>query len=117
MTNAETSPTNTDAAALLREGLAAAKAGDRERARELLTRVVRLDDRNVTAWLWLSGVVDDLNHRELCLQTALRLDPQNEAVQRGLGQSRLEVGADRRPPRRRRHVEGRIGCDEGLEMA
>jgi tetratricopeptide (TPR) repeat protein len=84
MTDAETPPRSTEAAALLREGMAAAKSGDRERARELLTRVVKMDDRNVAAWLWLSGVVDDLNHREICLQTALKLDPQNEAVQRGL---------------------------------
>jgi len=90
MTHAEASPPDTDADALLREGMAAAKAGDRERARELLTRAVKLDDRNATAWLWLSGVVDDLNHREICLQTALKLDPQNEAIQRGLAHVRQQ---------------------------
>jgi len=84
MTTVENDSRGPDAAALLREGIAAAKAGNREQARELLTSVVKMDDHSVVAWLWLSGVVDDLNHREVCLQTAARLAPDNEAVQRGL---------------------------------
>jgi tetratricopeptide (TPR) repeat protein len=69
---------------LLREGIAAAKLGQHERARELLTRLVEQDERNVTAWLWLSSVVHDLNEREICLENVLTLDPDNEAARRGL---------------------------------
>ena len=90
MTHVESFPEDTEAATLLHEGIAAAKAGDRKSARELLTRAVKLDDRNASAWLWLSGVVEDINHREICLQTALRLDPQNEAIQRGLAHVRQQ---------------------------
>lgn len=90
MMAAEGQPPDADIAALLREGMAAARAGERERARELLTGVVQRDDRNAIAWLWLSGVVDDLNNRESCLQTALQIDPQNEAAQRGLAQVRRQ---------------------------
>lgn len=79
-----------DLPTLLSEGIAAAKAGDRQGARDLLARVVQMDDRNVTAWLWLSGVVDDLNYREVCLQTALKLDPGNAAARRGLTQVRQQ---------------------------
>ena len=75
---------------LLSAGIAAAKAGDREKARDLLTRVVQMDEKNVTAWLWLSGMENDLNQREVCLQTALRFDPANEAAQRGLAQVRRQ---------------------------
>lgn len=69
---------------LLRAGVAAARAGRREEARRLLARVVEQDERNVQAWLWLSGVVETLEERELCLENVLTLDPANDAARRGL---------------------------------
>jgi tetratricopeptide (TPR) repeat protein len=72
----------------LREGIAAAKAGQRERARELLMRVVEEDEENLAAWLWLSGVVDSLDDKEVCLENALELDPANEAARKGLAMVR-----------------------------
>jgi tetratricopeptide (TPR) repeat protein len=79
---------------LLREGIAAAKSGQRERARDLLMRVVEQDEENVTAWLWLSGVVDSLDEREVCLENVLALDPANAAARKGLAWVRRqkEVG-------------------------
>ena len=76
----------TEAAALLRSGIAAAKAGRREEACDLLQRAVEKDERNPNAWLWLSSVVDDAANRQVCLQHALALDPENEAARRGLEQ-------------------------------
>jgi tetratricopeptide (TPR) repeat protein len=75
---------------LLREGIAAAKAGRRERASDLLTQVVVEDERNVKAWLWLSGVVDEEENRVLCLENVLALDPDNEMAIKGLTQLRRE---------------------------
>jgi Flp pilus assembly protein TadD len=95
--------------ALLREGIAAAKAGQkktgptttqqkrvyridtdrikhRERARDLLTQVVELDETNVIAWLWLSTVLDDLAEKRLCLENVLVLEPDNKPAQNGLAQ-------------------------------
>jgi len=69
---------------LLRAGIAAAKSGQRERARDLLMRVVEQDEENVSAWLWLSGVVDSLDDREICLENVLALDPDNDAARKGL---------------------------------
>jgi tetratricopeptide (TPR) repeat protein len=69
---------------LLREGIAAAKSGQRERARDLLMRIVEQDQENVMAWLWLSGVVDSLDDREVCLENVLALDPANAAARKGL---------------------------------
>jgi len=69
---------------LLRAGIAAAQAGQREKARTLLTRVVEEDDGNAHAWLWLSGVVDSLDNQEVCLQHVVALDPSNKVAQRGL---------------------------------
>ena len=69
---------------LLREGIAAAQSGERERARDLLVRVVEQDEENVAAWLWLSGVVDSLEDREVCLENILTLDPEHTAALEGL---------------------------------
>ena len=77
---------------LLREGIAAAKAGQRERARDLLMRVVEQDEENALAWLWLSGVVDSLNDREICLENVLALDPDHDAARQGLAWVRKQKG-------------------------
>jgi tetratricopeptide (TPR) repeat protein len=77
----------------LTDGIAAAKAGKRAEARELLLRVVDADENNIQAWLWLSGVVTTLEDREVCLQNVLALDPVNEAAQRGLAKVRAEIEA------------------------
>jgi len=75
---------------LLREGIAAAKAGEHESAHDLLGRAAECDPDNPVAWLWLSGVTHDLEERELCLENALSLDPQNEAARQGLAQVRQQ---------------------------
>jgi hypothetical protein len=82
--NSLTDLSTDDVRALLREGIAAAKAGQRDRARGLLMRVVDLDEENVQAWLWLSGVVDTLEDRATCLDNVLVLDPDNQAARKGL---------------------------------
>ncbi|CAG0934333.1 hypothetical protein TFLX_03434 [Thermoflexales bacterium] len=77
----------------LTNGIAAARNGKRAEARELLLRVVDVDENNVQAWLWLSGVVTTLEDREVCLQNVLALDPVNEAAERGLAKVRAEIEA------------------------
>jgi tetratricopeptide (TPR) repeat protein len=47
-------------------------------------QVVEADQENVTAWLWLSGVVDSLEDQEICLENVLALDPANQAARQGL---------------------------------
>jgi tetratricopeptide (TPR) repeat protein len=68
----------------LAEGIAHAKAGRREQARDLLLRVVERDERNAPAWLWLSGVVDDPHDRRVALENVLDLDPDNAPARKGL---------------------------------
>jgi Flp pilus assembly protein TadD len=69
---------------LLQAGIAAARAKERQRARELLMQVVDQDERNVTAWLWLSGVTGDLEERAICLENVLALEPDHDVARRGL---------------------------------
>ncbi len=69
---------------LLQQGIAAAKAGQKAKARVLLTRVTELEPSQTAAWLWLSHVVQGLDARLECLQQAQALDPQNAKIQRAL---------------------------------
>ncbi len=68
----------------LTEGIAAARSGHKTQARALLQRVVEVESDNPTAWLWLSGVLDDPLEQETCLEKALSLDPNNPAAHKGL---------------------------------
>ena len=85
---------------LLRAGISAAKAGHREHARALLMEVVERDEGNAKAWLWLSGVVDSLDDREVCLENVLTLDPDNDAAQCGLEWIREQKRDPGQPSRR-----------------
>jgi tetratricopeptide (TPR) repeat protein len=78
---------------LLRRGIAAAKAGQREQARDHLMRVVEQDEENTMAWLWLSGLVESWEDREVCLENVLSLDPDNEAARKGLDRLRQQSTA------------------------
>jgi hypothetical protein len=69
---------------LLRQGIAACKAGRRAEARELLQQVLELDERNETAWLWLSGAVVTDEDRRVCLENVLAINPNNKMASRGL---------------------------------
>lgn len=83
-------------AALLRDGIAAVKAGRLAQARSLLMQVVERDEANEKAWLWLSGAVESDDDRRICLENVLTLNPNNAAAQRGLsrlGPARVEAEA------------------------
>jgi tetratricopeptide (TPR) repeat protein len=69
---------------MLREAIEALRRGDRAHARDLLTRLLKTNQKNVQYWVWLSATVDTQKERLYCLQTAFQLDPQNAAAKRGL---------------------------------
>jgi Flp pilus assembly protein TadD len=48
---------------LLQQGIAAARAGQTEHARNLLRQAARLDPQNETTWIWLTSVAADINER------------------------------------------------------
>lgn len=73
-----------DTQQLLREGIAAAKAGNRDAARQALMQVIAIDERNEQAWIWLAGVVDDPADQRVCLENVLDLNPANPHARRGL---------------------------------
>jgi len=69
---------------MLREAMQAATQGQRNRARDLLTRLLRTDQSNPQYWLWMSAVVDSGPEKIFCLQNVLRLEPDNRAANLGL---------------------------------
>jgi tetratricopeptide (TPR) repeat protein len=69
---------------MLREALDALAQGQKPRARDLLTRLLRADQANPTYWLYMSAVVETSKERIYCLQNVLRLDPNNKQAQLGL---------------------------------
>jgi tetratricopeptide (TPR) repeat protein len=82
-----------ETATLLQAGLAAAQAGERAKARELLQRVVEADEGSLPAWLWLSDLVNTLEDRELCLANVLTLDPANDSARDRLAMVRAQIEA------------------------
>lgn len=66
------------------QALAAARAGNRVTARNLLSRLLRSDSSSVDYWLWMSSVVHSKKDKLYCLESALKIDPNNPAVLRGL---------------------------------
>src|SRR5688500_12896516 len=69
---------------MFNEAVQALRAGQRMRARDLLTRLLKADQSNVDYWLWMSAAVDAEKEQVFCLQNALKLDPNSTAARRGL---------------------------------
>lgn len=70
------------------------KIGEKSKARKLLREILKSDPRNEEAWIWMSGILDDVKQRRLCLNNALKINPDNELAKKGL--AALEKG-DRKP--------------------
>jgi tetratricopeptide (TPR) repeat protein len=70
--------------ALFQEAIEALRAGNKNRARELLTDLLKPDQNNATYWVWMSSTVETAKERIYCLQTAFKLDPENAVAKRGL---------------------------------
>jgi tetratricopeptide (TPR) repeat protein len=69
---------------IFQDAVNALRRGDKPRAKELLTLLLKTDQNNATYWVWLSASVDATKERIYCLQTALNLDPENSIAKRGL---------------------------------
>ncbi len=69
---------------LFQDAVTALRTGNKARAKELLTLLLKEEQNNATYWIWMSAAVDSLKERTYCLQTALKLDPENAAAKRGL---------------------------------
>lgn len=69
---------------MLHDALEALRRQDLAKARDLLTRLIKADQNKAEYWLWLSAAMGTQKERIYCLQTALKLEPNNAAAKRGL---------------------------------
>ena len=106
----------------LRQGIAAAQAGDAERASELLVKVVDVDEYNEQAWLWLSSVVESDTDREVCLENVLAINPDNKLAKSGLVHIRTKKAQppaptepEPAPPRPQRDAGDALTSDQTLD--
>ncbi len=63
---------------LRRQGIAAAKAGQRDQARQLLQQSLKLEPRNEVAWVWMVNLALDQRERFFYLNRLLEINPLNE---------------------------------------
>ncbi len=69
---------------MFRNAVEAIRQNQRGNARDLLTRLIRAEKDNPDYWLWLSSVVETEKERIYCLNSVLRLEPENQAAKQAL---------------------------------
>jgi len=69
---------------MFQEALTAIDENNLQRARDLLTRLLRSNQDNPEYWLWMSAVVETVKERKYCLTQVLNIDPDNPAALRGM---------------------------------
>ena len=69
---------------MLTDAIESIRQGDKAKAKDLLTRLLKADQQNAGYWVWMSVAVETKKERVYALQTALRADPENAAAKRGL---------------------------------
>jgi twitching motility two-component system response regulator PilG len=77
---------------LLKEGIAAAKASDKSRARQLFRQTLDLDARNEAALLWLAGLAESPLEAVGHLESVLALNPGHDRALAAVRVSRLQAG-------------------------
>lgn len=111
---------------MLQDAIEALRWGERARAKDILTRLIKANQKEPTYWVWMSAVVDTTKERIYCLKTALTLDPDNGSAQRGLRLFGALPPAENVPPfpmNRRRAwqekllLEHEIPHERGLRVA
>jgi DNA-directed RNA polymerase subunit RPC12/RpoP len=69
---------------LIRDGITAAKNGQKVLARSLLERAVQLKVGDARPWMWLSTLTEDPDERRRYLEYAVAAEPHNETARREL---------------------------------
>jgi lipoprotein-anchoring transpeptidase ErfK/SrfK len=78
-------------AALLRDGMAAARAGRRTEARRFFEAVLRLDPHNEEAILWWAGLARDPQVTLSALARLLEINPRNQRARAGIRAVRRQL--------------------------
>ena len=71
---------------LLQQAMSAVRAGHELTARDIFLEVVEINPRNETAWMWLTGLLDNLDDCIYACQQVLKINPANVKVDQYLSQ-------------------------------
>jgi len=66
---------------VFQDAVGALREGDKGRAKDILTQLLKAEQGNATYWVWMSAAVDTNKERIYCLETALKLDPENTSAE------------------------------------
>jgi len=69
---------------MFQEAVEALRGGNKAKAKDLLTKLLKADQKNTQYWIWLSATVETTKERIYCLQTAFDLDPEDAIAKQGL---------------------------------
>jgi tetratricopeptide (TPR) repeat protein len=75
-------------------------------ARDLFLEIVETNPRNETAWMWLTGLLDDLDDCIYACEQVLDINPQNANVRQYLGQ--LLAQKEKQREEYRLYMEGQV---------
>ncbi len=82
---------------LLKAGIQAAKAGNKQTAQVIFQQVLDQDKRNERALFWMASVADTLEEKQRYLRATLKVNPHNQKAKRHL--KRLEKTSSERDSR------------------
>ncbi len=83
---------------LLRTGIQAARAGDKQKARRIFERVLEADDSSELAWMWMASVVSTAEERRVCLENVLDINPNNARAIKALARMKARPVRHAKPP-------------------
>lgn len=69
---------------LLEQAIALIKAGDTEKAKQLLADIIRQNPRDENAWLWMTRCVGSEKEKRFCFGQVLKINPQNKHAIEGI---------------------------------
>jgi hypothetical protein len=78
---------------LLQKAIQAYKRQDQESARQFLRTILLNNPKHVSAWLWMSAVVEGIDKQRECLERAIEIDSTCEPAHKGLEMLRLKEAA------------------------
>jgi hypothetical protein len=97
----------------LQQAIKLIKSGERQKAGQILTALLKTDPSNETAWLWLSLTVTDKKQQHTCLEKVLEINPDNEQARQALAElERPQKGQPKKQaqlPRKSLSRSGQIG--------
>ncbi len=89
--------------------MTAVRAGHELTARDIFLEIVEINPRNETAWMWLTGLLDDLDDCIYACEQVLEINPSNVNVNQYLGQLLDQ--------RKQRQEEQRLRIEDQIRQA